>query len=62
MKKGPGRLSLHRETVAKLEAGELKNVAGGLTQFGSCQGYCSLANSCDPSLRNPSICYCTEGC
>ncbi len=61
-KMGARRLTLNRETVTKLEQGDLRDVAGGLTQFTSCQGYCSLEASCDPSLRRPSLCYCTEGC
>ena len=47
MKKQMKKLVLSKETVAKLESGDLRNVAGGTLANTACDGCFSGANTCN---------------
>lgn len=69
-KKRSSKLSLHRETLRKLERSDLRTVAGATAQLGcpntlnSCKGSCETCETCDSCLTcltcaltcSPSIC------
>jgi hypothetical protein len=54
MKKNAKRLTLNRETLHSLEAGELETVAGGLTQKPVI--CCAASDSCPPPPSADSSC------